>query len=66
MNLLFDIVQLNENIIANFKEKLEKKDLSKYSIMNIGIFGKILKQKPWDMFYLLIMREHIKLILADI
>jgi hypothetical protein len=66
MNLLFDIVQQNENIIVNFRERLEKKDLSKYLIIKIGTFGKILRQKLWVMFYLLIIRGHIQLILAGI
>jgi hypothetical protein len=66
MNLLFDIVQQNENIIVNFRERLEKKDSSKYLIMKIGTFGKILRQKLWVMFYLLIIREYIQLILAGI
>jgi len=33
MNLPFNIVQLSKNIIVNFKERLVRKDLSKYSIM---------------------------------
>jgi hypothetical protein len=66
MNLLFDIVQHSENITANSKERMEKKDSSKYLIMNIGIFDRIPRQRPQDMFYLLIMRGHIKLILVGI
>ncbi len=66
MNLLFDIVQYNENTFVNFKERPGKRDLNKYLIMNIGVLGKILKQKLRVMFYWLIMRELIILILVGI
>ena len=49
---------------CQFQGKAGKKDLNKYLITNIGVFGKILKQKLQVMFYLLIMKEHIKLILV--
>ncbi len=66
MNLLFDIVQYNENTFVNFKERPGKRDLNKYLIMNIEVLGKILKQKLQVMFYWLIMREFIILILVGI
>uniref|UniRef100_U9SPE4 Uncharacterized protein n=1 Tax=Rhizophagus irregularis (strain DAOM 181602 / DAOM 197198 / MUCL 43194) TaxID=747089 RepID=U9SPE4_RHIID len=51
MNLLFDIVRHSENITANSKGRMEKKDSSKYLIANIGIFSRI---RPQDMVLILI------------
>jgi hypothetical protein len=51
MNLLFNIVQHSENIIINFKGRMEKKDSSKYLIMNIGVFGRIPKQRQQDVLF---------------
>jgi hypothetical protein len=40
--LHFVIVQYNENTFVNFRERLGKKGLNKYLIMNIGTLGRIL------------------------